>query len=133
MRLGDERLVHSDKQRPDGAARRQEHGDPRRITRRFTPTFLVEALSVHDLEAGLDWVRRVSLDPFPRTQVLSNHVVVTEYACGSQRQTLVRAGDVLVQHPGSRFGWDVYSAPSFRSAYSVKPRELPIFNDGEVA
>ena len=107
---------------------------PTRATGRFTPTFLVESLSVDDdIEAGLDWVRRVSLDPFARTQVLSNNVVVTEYACGSQRQTLVRSGDVLVQHPGSRFGWDVYSEPSFRSAYSVKPRELPIFNDGEVA
>ena len=112
----------------------QSTATPTHTTGRFTPTFLVEALSVDDdVEAGLDWVRRVSLDPFARTQVLSNHLVVTEYACSSQRQTLVRSGDVLVQQPGSRFGWDVYSAPSFRSAYNVRPLELPICDDGEVA
>jgi len=107
---------------------------PPRTKGHFRPTFSVEALSVDgDVKAGLDWVRRVSLDPFARTQVLSNQVVVTEYANGSRRQTLVRSGDVLVQQPGSRFGWDAYTAASFRAAYVVRPRELPIFNDGEVA
>lgn len=133
MRVGEEGLRAVTSGVPTAPRSVKSTVTPARTTGRFAPTFLVEALSVDDVEAGLDWVRRVSLDPFARTQVLSNQVVVTEYACGSRRQTLVRSGDVLVQQPGSRFGWDVYSAPSFRSGSCVKPRELPIFNDGEVA
>lgn len=102
---------------------------------RFSPTFSVQAIGVgNDPAAVVEWIQQVSLDPFARTQVLSNHVVeVAEHGCGSRRQTLVRCGDVLVQQPGSRFGWDVYTAAAFRTAYVVRPRELPIFNDGEVA
>lgn len=134
MRVGEEGLRAATSSSPTAPRVLESTATPPRTTGRFTPTFFVEALSVDDdVEAGLDWIRRVSLDPFARTQVLSNHLFVTEYARSSQRQTLVRSGDVLVQQPGSRFGWDVYTSASFRTAYVGRPRELPIFNDGEVA
>lgn len=40
---------------------------------------------------------------------------------------------MLVQQPGSRFGWDAYTGSSSNAAYTLQPRELPVFDDGEVA
>ena len=78
------------------------------------------------------WVARVSLDPFIACEsAVDGSVVVTERARGSIRRSVVRPGDVAVQVPGSQYGWDVCEATTFRCNYTLQPRELPIFDDGE--
>lgn len=55
----------------------------------------------------LDWIARASLDPFAVfVPGVDGSVVVTERAQGSSRCSVVRVGDVAVQTPGSRYGWD---------------------------
>ena len=101
---------------------------------RFAPAFVVQALRVVDVDDALSWVRQVSLDPFARTEVSPGPVAtITENAGGSHRQTAIQPGEMLVQQPGSRFGWDAYTGSSFNAAYTLQPRELPVFDDGEVA
>ena len=101
---------------------------------RFAPAFVVQALRVVDVDDALSWVRQVSLDPYARTEVSPGPVaMITENAGGSHRQTAIQPGEMLVQQPGSRFGWDAYADSSFTAAYTRQPRELPVFDDGEVA
>ena len=101
---------------------------------RFAPAFVVQALHVVDVDDALSWVRQVSLDPYARTEVSPGPVaMVTEHAGGSHRQTAIQPGEMLVQQPGSRFGWDAYTDSAFHAAYTRQPRELPVFDDGEVA
>ena len=118
----------------DRATRTSATAQPAGRPARFTPAFVVQAHAIVDVDDALGWVRQVSLDPYVRTEVSTGSVmVVSERAGDSQRQTAIQPGEVLVQQPGSRFGWDVYDASSFNAAYTRRPRELPVFDDGEVA
>lgn len=101
---------------------------------RYAPAFVVQALHVVDVDDALNWIQQVSLDPYARTETSPGPVAtITENAGGSHRQTAIQPGQMLVQQPGSRFGWDAYTDSSFNAAYTRQPRELPVFDDGEVA
>lgn len=79
------------------------------------------------------WVARVSLDLFVVCErAADGSVVVTEHACGSTCTSVICPGDVAVQVPGSRYGWDVCEATAFWCNYVYRPRELPNFDDGEL-
>jgi len=86
-----------------------------------------------DGAAVLAWVLAVSLDLFVVGECIGDGaVVVVEHAHGSVRRTVIRPGDVVVQAPGGRYGWDACDASAFRCGFSLAPRELPVFDDGEV-
>lgn len=86
-----------------------------------------------DAAAILAWVLAASHDPSVAGQCVDDGaVVVLEHVQGSARQTVIRPGDVVVQAPSGRYGWDACDASTFRRSYSVAPRELPVFDDGEV-
>lgn len=79
------------------------------------------------------WVARVSLDPFVACRSgADGSVVVIEHTRSSTRTSVIQQGDVAVQVPGSRYGWDVCEATAFWCNYIYRPRELPIFDDGEL-
>jgi hypothetical protein len=86
-----------------------------------------------DAAEVLAWVLAASLDPSVTGQCVGDGaVVVLEHIHGSTRQTVIWPGDVVVQAPGGRYGWDACDASTFRCSYAVAPRELPVFDDGEV-
>lgn len=86
-----------------------------------------------DAAAILAWVQAASLDPFVAGECSGDGVVVVvEHAHGSVRRTVVRPGDVVVQAPGGRYGWDACDESTFHCSYLWAPRELPVFDDGEV-
>lgn len=86
-----------------------------------------------DAAAILAWVLAASLDPFVTGECQADGaVVVVEHARGSVRRTVVQPGDVVVQAPSGRYGWDACDAATFHCNYSFAPRELPVFDDGEV-
>lgn len=84
--------------------------------------------------ALLSWVLAMSADRRAVGRVLDDRgVSVDETVAGSRRLSVIRVGEVVVEQPGSRFGWDVCTAESFGHSYARAPRELPIYDDGEVA
>lgn len=86
-----------------------------------------------DAAAILAWVLAASYDPSVSGHCVDDGaVVVVEHVQGSVRRTVVWPGDVVVQTLGGRYGWDACDAPTFRRSYSIAPRELPVFDDGEV-
>lgn len=64
-----------------------------------------------------------------RVEVQPGAVVVVQQAWPAEPMRL-RPGMFLVLNFA---GWTVYSAEQFQAAFQPLPRELPIFNDGEVA
>lgn len=81
----------------------------------------------------LSWVLPASLDPFVTGECdRDGAVVIVEHVRGSVRRTVVNPGDFVVQAPGGRYGWDACDASAFRCSFSFVPRELPVFDDGEV-
>lgn len=95
---------------------------------------IVQAVPHQGDAAGiLSWVLAASLDPFVSGECGSDGaVVIVEHVSGSVRKTVVRPGDVVVQALGGRYGWDACDASTFRCSFSSVPRELPVFDDGEV-
>lgn len=60
-------------------------------------------------------------------------LLVLERVDGSRRETLLRVGDMAVETPSSRFGWDACPAGSFRRRFALRPRELPVFEITDTA
>ncbi len=81
-----------------------------------------------------EWITRASADPQIQTDLTPAGVVhVHEQIDGSTRETLLRLGDVAVQAPTSRFGWDAVPARSFQSSFTVLPRECPVYETNDNA
>ena len=86
-----------------------------------------------DAAAILAWILTTSHDPSVAGRCVDGGVVVVvEHVQGSTRRTVIWPGDVVVQVSGGRYGWDACDASGFRCSYSITPRELPVFDDGEV-
>ena len=60
-------------------------------------------------------------------------LLVLESVDGCRRETLLRVGDIAVETPSSRYGWDACPAGSFRRRFTLRPRELPVFETNDTA
>lgn len=93
----------------------------------------VEFSDAREADRLLAWLDRLSQAAVLVGQQSAQGLVVRESVDGSQRVTLVRVGDVAVEMPGSRFGWDACPGRSFRRRFALRPRELPVFASDDAA
>lgn len=96
----------------------------------------VRALEYRDPRSGttvLDWVRRMSLAAEMAGEPTPAGLLVREQSDGSTRETLIRVGDVAVESPVSRFGWDACAGRSFRLRCALRPPEMPVYETGDTA
>ncbi len=81
------------------------------------------------LDDMVTWIRAASADPQARVDAVTSDgsILIREHADGSTRETLLRRGDVAIQAPSSRFGWDAMPSETFRTTFTVLPRECPVY------
>lgn len=81
----------------------------------------------------LGWLSRLSRATELTGEPTDAGLVVLEEVDGSRRETLLRLGDVAVETPGSRYGWDACPPGWFRHRFTLRPRELPVFETNDTA
>lgn len=83
----------------------------------------------------LRWVRtRASRDPQVAAELRwDGTVVVTESGQGDRRSVTVGAGQYAAQDPFDPYGWGMHTPQTLRRRFELLPREMPVFDDGEVA
>jgi hypothetical protein len=96
----------------------------------------VRAVVFNDLRSSsriLDWLRQLSRAAELTSEATQAGLLVLEQVDGSRRETLLRIGDMAVESASSRYGWDACPARSFRRCFTLRPRELPIFETNDTA
>lgn len=81
----------------------------------------------------LAWLGRLSHATELTSEPTSEGLLVLESVDGSRRETLLRVGDIAVETPSSRYGWDACPARSFQRRFTLRPRELPVFETNDTA
>ena len=81
----------------------------------------------------LTWLSRLSQAAELTSEPTEAGLLVLERVDGSRRETLLRVGDIAVETPSSRYGWDACPAGSFRRRFTLRPRELPVFETNDTA
>lgn len=96
---------------------------------------IVRAVRVTDTRCTrvLTWLSRISRAADLTATPTAAGLFVLESADGSRRETLLRVGDIAVEAPSSRYGWDACPASSFQRRFTLLPRELPVFETNDTA
>lgn len=81
----------------------------------------------------LAWLSRLSRAAELTSESTESGLLVLEQVDGSRRETLLRVGDMAVEAPNSRYGWDACPPGSFRRRFTLRPRELPVFETNDTA
>ncbi len=81
----------------------------------------------------VSWLETLSRSAEFTHQRTDAGLMVREQVDGSLRETLLRVGDLAVEAPGSRYGWDACPSRSFGHRYTLRPRELPVFETNDTA
>ena len=89
--------------------------------------------NAHASSRLLSWLGHLSQAAEFTTEPTSAGLLVLEQIDGSRRETLLRFGDVAVEAPGSRYGWDACPGSSFERRFALRPRELPVFETNDTA
>ena len=80
------------------------------------------------------WITSTSTDPDVHIdRDPGGSLRVSEHSDGSRRETVLRPGDIAVQTPTSRYGWDAVPADRFRRGFTVLPRECPVYETNDTA
>lgn len=96
----------------------------------------VRAVAFSDLGSStriLSWLSRLSQAVELTGEQTATGLLVLEKVDGSRRETLLRVGDVAVEAPSSRYGWDACPGRSFRRRFTLRPRELPVYETNDTA